>query len=313
MLSRKKSKRYSLHGRARYVKKRLTKSYGYNIKKSESIDKSIFENKIEEDKNNAGEFDEDLNDIGDGYAVENDNEMERHSDLSESENSSENSEEDYAIMLEEMPERDEFLERSDDEEGKIECGDEIIEDVDIDKECFQFDELEMEDFNFKGLLEELLSEGTKIENIDQNDEKYLIPDHPEISSATVKAFAIDINAVFSGYNVQESLIDDVFSVLQKHLPGVQWPTNFNGTDSNHKKKKVKNSLRQFIVEDERALKFDVCRNGCMSFIGNNFEDIFCSKCNAKRFYPCTSSVCKGLPYRNCGHVNRVSHKVFHYR
>ena len=93
--------------------------------------------------------------------------MKRHSDLSESENSSENSEEDYAIMLEEMPERDEFLERFDDEEGKVECGDEIIEDVDIDKECFKFDELEMEDFNFKGLLEELLSEGTTIENIDQ--------------------------------------------------------------------------------------------------------------------------------------------------
>ena len=125
MLPRKKSKRYNFHGRARYVGKRLTKSCGYNIKKSESLEKSIFENKIEEDKNNAGEFDEDLNDIGDGYAVENDNEMERHSDLSESENSSENSEEDYAIMLDEMPERDEFLERSDDEEEKIECGDEM--------------------------------------------------------------------------------------------------------------------------------------------------------------------------------------------
>ena len=55
--------------------------------------------------------------------------MDRHSDLSESENS----EEDYAIMLVETPEREELLERSDDEEGKIECGDEIIEDVDIDK------------------------------------------------------------------------------------------------------------------------------------------------------------------------------------
>ena len=310
MLQRKKSKRYNFYGRARSLGKtcRLTKSYGYNVKKSESLEKSIFENKIVEDKNNAGEFDEDLNDIGDDY--QNDNEMESRSDLSESESSSENSEEDYAIMLDEMPERDELSERSDDEEGKIECGDGII---DIDKECFTFDELEMEDFNFKGLLEELLSEGTTIENRDQNDEKYLLPDHPEISSSTVKTFAIDINAVFSGYNVQESLIDDVFSILQKHLPGVQWPTNFNGTDSNHKKKKVKNSLKQFIVEDERALKFDVCRNGCMSFIGNNFEDIFCSKCNAKRFYPCTSSVCKGLPYRNCGHVNRVSHKVFHYR
>jgi hypothetical protein len=45
---------------------RLTKSYGYNIKKSESLEKSIFENKIEEDKINAGEFDEELNDIRDG-------------------------------------------------------------------------------------------------------------------------------------------------------------------------------------------------------------------------------------------------------
>ena len=100
-------------------------------------------------------------------------------------------------MLDKMPERDEFLERSDDEEGKIECGDEIIVDADIDKECFQCDELEMEDFNFNGLLEEMLSEGTTVENIDQNDEKYLISDHPEISSATVKTFAIDVNAVFS--------------------------------------------------------------------------------------------------------------------
>ena len=63
MLLRKKSKRYSLYGRARYVGERLTKSCGYNIKKSESLEKSIFENKIEEDKNNAGEFDEDLYDI----------------------------------------------------------------------------------------------------------------------------------------------------------------------------------------------------------------------------------------------------------
>lgn len=130
----------------------------------------------------------------------------------------------------------------------------------------------MEDFNFKGLLEELLSEGTKIENIDQNDEKYLIPDHPEISSATVKAFAIDINAVFSGYNVQESLIDDVFSVLQKHLPGVQWPTNFNGTDSNHKKKKRKKSLRQFIVEDE-TFSGQVFRRNC-SIFETSLKDLF---------------------------------------
>jgi hypothetical protein len=57
--------------------------------------------------------------------------MKRHSDLSESENSSENSEEDYAIMLDEMPERDEFLERSDDEEGKIECGDEMEQQLKI--------------------------------------------------------------------------------------------------------------------------------------------------------------------------------------
>ena len=68
MLPRKKSKRYSFYGRARSLGKtcRWTKSYEYNIKKSESLEKSIFENKIEEDKNNAGVFDEDLNDIWDG-------------------------------------------------------------------------------------------------------------------------------------------------------------------------------------------------------------------------------------------------------
>jgi len=38
--------------------------------KSESLKKSVFENEIDDDKNHAGEFDEDLNDIGDGYATE---------------------------------------------------------------------------------------------------------------------------------------------------------------------------------------------------------------------------------------------------
>ena len=65
--------------------------------------------------------------------------MDRHSDLSESENSSENSDNDYAIMLDETSERDELFEKSDDEEGKIECGDKKIEDVDIDKDCFKYD------------------------------------------------------------------------------------------------------------------------------------------------------------------------------
>jgi hypothetical protein len=81
-----------------------------------------------------------------------------------------NSEDDYVIMLDTMPERNELLERSDDKEEKFECDDDIIEGFGIDKDSFILDESEMQDLNLKGLLEELLREGTTIGNIDQNDE-----------------------------------------------------------------------------------------------------------------------------------------------
>ena len=85
MLRRKKSKRYHLHGRGRYLgkKSRITKSCGFNIRKSESLVKSVFENGIDDDKNHADEFDEDIYDIKGCYAAENDVDMERHCDLKE--------------------------------------------------------------------------------------------------------------------------------------------------------------------------------------------------------------------------------------
>ena len=43
------------------------------------------------------------------------------------------------------------------------------------------------------MLENLSSKGRAIKSIDQNNETYLLTDYPEISSSTVKTFAIDIN------------------------------------------------------------------------------------------------------------------------
>ena len=50
----------------------MSKIYMVHTVPSETRKKSIFENEMVANKNYAGEFDEDLNDIGDGYAANND-------------------------------------------------------------------------------------------------------------------------------------------------------------------------------------------------------------------------------------------------
>ena len=94
----------------------------------------------------------------------NDNDMERHSDLSESENSSEK----FRWWLCYYAWHNAW-------KAWINCWrDPTTKKKNInaiDKDCFILD---------------------WIGNIDQNDEKYLLPDHPKISSSSVKTFAIDI-------------------------------------------------------------------------------------------------------------------------
>ena len=74
-------------------------------------------------------------------------------------------------MLDTKPERDEFLKISGDEEEKIECDEDIMQGFGIDKDCYILVESETQNFNFKGPLEELLSEETTIGKIFLNDKK----------------------------------------------------------------------------------------------------------------------------------------------
>ena len=174
------------------------------------------------------------------------------------------------------------------------------------EDYLKVDEAEIQEFNFKALLEQLLSN----ESDNENDiwGTLFTPSNPEISFlSTIEKFSVYINAVFSGYSAQQTLIDDVFSVLQKHLPGVDWPMNISEKGNQHRKK-VKSNLKEFTSEDKRVLRFDVCRNGCVAFVvGEYFESILCPKCEAKKFYPCSAQLCKGKSYQCREHVNRISH------
>ena len=71
---------------------------------------------------------------------------------------------------------------------------------------------------------------------------------------------------------------------------------------------IRNDLASYIDEDKRALRFDVCGNGCCAFIGKELEEAyFCPICNTPRFYKLTPK-----PYGPCDHANRNSKHVFHY-
>jgi len=293
-----------INGRRQYAgninsgrKKRISRSYGYNVEDNRNnllLTPVFSENDIDYDNNHLMEDEDEKNN---GTVLEQDvyDENSEH----DVETSSENSDEAYNKMFEED------LEQEDMED------DDINDNLNDKENYLTVDEAEMQEFDFKALLEQLLSTESENEN-DIHEERYLLPRNPEISLSTIKQFSVDINAVFAGYNAQQTLIDDVFSVLQKHLPGVDWPMNIS-ENGNHRIKKVKSNLKEFISEDTRALRFDVCRNGCVAFIGEYFECILCPVCEAKRFYPCSAPLCKGKPYQRCEHVNRISHKIFHYR
>jgi hypothetical protein len=73
---------------------------------------------------------------------------------------------------------------------------------------------------------------------------------------------------------------------------------------------VRNSMSDYFEPDNRDTTLDVCRNGCMVFMG--FRDqpdgedpidcsiqIYCLECKAPRYSPCPHSDCQGKRYEEC--------------
>ena len=71
---------------------------------------------------------------------------------------------------------------------------------------------------------ELLKEVLRRENVERNNEKERLHDDGNVSNSTVSEFVVDMKTVFSSYQASEALINDIFLVLDKHLPNINLPS-----------------------------------------------------------------------------------------
>jgi hypothetical protein len=182
--------------------------------------------------------------------------------------------------------------------GETNVGDERMDDDDIDELLFIEESIYPSGFNFSQLMVDILN---------REDEEAKVDDeilHHE-SDSTVSEFALHMKNVFDSYQIPEALVNDVFFVLQRHLPTVNWPLKKrNGT--------VRSQLNSYVSRDNRSITVDICGGGCTAFIGDNYDLIRCPKCKKDRFYPC--HICGNQKsYDDCPHGNRRSQQVFHYR
>jgi hypothetical protein len=190
---------------------------------------------------------------------------------------------------------------SNDDDNNINEARAMNNDDDVEELLFIEESIYPSGFNFAELLKEIL----RRENVERNNEEERLHDDVNVSNSTVSEFSVDMKTVFSSYQASEALINDIFFVLHKHLPNINWPAK--RSDSG-----VRNKMNAYINEDNRALVVDICGSGCTAFIGDNYELIRCPVCAKERFYPC--HVCaKEISYDNCPHGDRKSQQVFHYR
>lgn len=113
---------------------------------------------------------------------------------------------------------------------------------------------------------------------------------------TVKEVAIELNEICRLHNATLSFEDDLMCFLAKVAPQLNWPIV-------ERKGKTKSNIRSFgRVIDNDYIVFDVCVNGCMSYVGEEEEKLkYCGKCNSPRFYNCTHRSCVERTLIDCPH------------
>jgi len=117
-------------------------------------------------------------------------------------------------------------------------------------------------FDFKASLNAIifpeLNEKQKFHQFEDNAK--LLTENKEISRSAVNEFSKEMHKLFAGYNVEEATIDYMFGVFFRRIYGIDWPIKRSRDDM------IRNNFASYIDEDKRALRFNVCGNGCCAFI-----------------------------------------------
>jgi hypothetical protein len=138
-------------------------------------------------------------------------------------------------------------------------------------------------------------------------------------------------------NLNLRQLNGILSFLKQHTRSLNLPVK-KQTDENTKAgAAITSTVSAYIEPDTRDTTIDVCRNGCMVFMGHRVKNkrrwdcsrlIQCLFCRTPRFTACAHSYCKGKPYHMCnkfvpkasrpnklmrGHMNRTPMETVFYR
>ena len=191
----------------------------------------------------------------------------------------------------------------------------------VDDEVPEFLEASVPDFNFADVLSSLIkkvedSEAREDQVEDVGEIRERLHEDDNISTSTVQQLAEDLNNLFSLYGTSKQLINDIFGVLAKNIPGINWPCSTNSKIVRNENEviSVRSNLKAYVSEDIRSIDVDVCGNGCCAFLGSSYHMIRCPTCKKERFHPCSICQSKGMKsYDECNHKNRKSRCGFQYR
>lgn len=162
------------------------------------------------------------------------------------------------------------------------------------------------------VYKEILAEVLKIQEPLPKDDKmnlYESQDFQAECNITKGMMARRLNTVFKTHNLTAIAALDILEVLQDSFPQLNLPVKINAHEN------YRSELDNYVLGERCLLKFDACKSGCMVFVGDDYNQIACSKCKLYRFRFCSISKCQGKPYEDCTHSQslRVPIHVVYYR
>jgi hypothetical protein len=205
--------------------------------------------------------------------------------------------------------------RNDDFDDDINCNDvDVSADIDIncndvDVSAFKmFSRLdrgipsEYDQFNIINYTQSFLNDCKK-KRRDNNDSNLKVSNEAEV---TKEECALMFSSFFASENISEKTGVNLFIMLNKMLPTMNWPINIINGNTYLK-------LEDYSGEDNRTLQFDACTNNCIVFVGCNKKSMTCPVCKADRFSTCPKCY-KKKSYESCNHFyDRTAFSKIWYR
>jgi hypothetical protein len=130
-------------------------------------------------------------------------------------------------------------------------------------------------------------------------------------NSTKEAFSKDLKKFSITHNVNGDGLNSLLSILNQHVPEVNWPMHNNGNSGY-----VTNDILKYCDEVTTMIEFNICpQHGCCAFVGDYKDYIYCKGCGAERYRKCSHLGCRGINYEDCTHTKsrKISNKSLFYR